>query len=193
MDMMQVRRKMILYSKKKSVLPEGYTQVEYVYCDDSQPFIILDDYEGTENRTIWVRVSRDEGYTAEGGFVGNTGNYGGGEFEIYYQNGDNKIFRAWPNGWTKLISSVYGDTYDEVTVRLFRSTNGTRLLGRFRNGSYKHHGKIFEYAEFDVDKNIIHHLYPCISPDNVVGFYCIVTNYFYGPASSAVFVAGPDV
>ena len=192
MDLMQVRRRM-LFAQKKSLLPEGYTQIEYAYCDGSQPYIVLDDYEGTENRTIWVRVSRDEGYTAESAFVGNVGGYTGGEFEIYYQRNDNKVLRAWPYSGTALISDVYGDAYDEVTVRLFRNTNGTRFLGRFRNGQYKHHGKIFEYAEWNADKTIIHHLYPCISPDNVVGFYCIVTNHFYRPASSAVFIAGPVV
>ena len=140
---------------------------------------------------MWAKVSRDADYEGESAFAGCGGLSGSGEFEMYYNSGTEK--RLWVWGGISLLERTYGDEFDEIKANLHRKNGGVRLVGRFRNNNYKHQGKIFEYAEWTADNIPVHHLYPCISPDNVVGFYCTVANKFYGPETSSVFIAGPTV
>lgn len=181
-------------SKKKKRLPDGYTQIKYVYCDGSQPYVKLETYATeSEELIVWAKVSRDTDYEKESAFAGCAGISGSGEFEMYYMTGATKKFSCWPSSSTTSIEAILGDEFDEYKINLHRKSGGVRLVGRFRANNYKHQGKIFEYAEWAVDNTPIHHLYPCISPNNVVGFYCTVADKFYGPETSSVFIAGPAV
>lgn len=188
--MMEVRRRVIL-GGKKHLLPNGYTQIQYVYCDGSQPFIAIGDHQGIAELIIWARIKKDADCTEEAAFVGKRG-FSGSDFEMYYPKNSQQL-ASWPVALTTNISRVYGEEYDEHKINFHASNIHYRLIGRFVENKYIYRGKIFEYAEWDVDGHELHHLYPCISPDSVIGFYCTVVKQFYGPETSSVFIAGPAV
>lgn len=176
--------------QKKGILPIGYTLLDYVYCDGSQPYVLIEDHLGDTQLTVEAKVKKDQEKLNENGFAGSA--YGGAEFEMYYPANSNLTFGVWPNGTTIKISESFG-TVDSLKIRWTPASGvSMRAVGRFRTSTsnYKFYGKFFQYTEWDSNDVMIHDLLPCISPENVVGFYDVVGKQFYAPpVGSSAFIA----
>ena len=193
-----------------SVLPEGYTQVEYIqssgtqYVDTgfkpNQDTRVVMDFEllsvtGQYADPIFgVRTSA----SSNGYYFWATGTSGADQYQSGYNNGSTypavtRVGRHTVDK-NKNVTTVDGVT-TEAAYAAFTTAWNMLLFQSYNNGNlYSQTTKMRLYScqTYDNDALIRDYL-PCIDPSGEAGLYDIVNGAFYGNDGTGAFVAGPPV
>ena len=205
------RRRLMMASKKKGILPSGYTLLDYIksagtqYIDlgitpsDNMEFEI--DYQslapratklfGCENTAKSLFDAYDVGKTkATIRAFAHGGTHGGSPTSITTIAGQktslklvikNRTYSVYVNGKLVATSPAAG-TVPNLNIFLFASNRKGSADGR---GSQIIYGcRVKKSGEFVGD------FLPCIDPSGAVGMYDTVSKAFFGNAGTGTFVAG---
>lgn len=200
---MNVSRRRYMGAKGGSILPEGYTQLEYIeninnsyidtgcqldftetidcdiaVMDYTQYGYLFAEYDNDTSNCTRVILSVNAGYDLLSYY--NTKASGGSEALAPCPYFDRINISLTPTG------CYFNNVFYERT----NFTQGTAYNGNmhilFRTNPAK--ARIY-YFGISGKRNMI----PCISPNNVVGMYDTIGNQFYSSLSNTAFVAGPIV
>lgn len=194
------------YLVKKQVygLPPGYKRLEYIRATGTQ--YINTGLKLASTDYIMARFKN----TSASGVGGIYGIYKTGESTALYANGtyygydasNNKVNTGvsvdtdWHNvthafGYGVLILD---ETYTTFAPFTFTNTNNCPLFARTYNNAigYYFSGDIAYWQVYRND-DLYMDLIPCISPNNEVGMYDMISGTFYGNSGSGSFTAGPEV
>lgn len=193
--------------KKGSLLPSGYTQVEYIentgyaYIDTGY---ILDFTE-----TINIKISVSDYVRPYGGVFGNYKDERSNITRIIQANGDPTHAYCYFNN-----RATAGGTYvsinglNQINEYSLNShyciVNGIRYDQSTVKGDDTFNDKIYLFSNlltYAIVKAKLYHfeitshrnMVPCINPNNVVGMYDTVEGKFYSSPNGVAFVAGPVV
>lgn len=178
-----------------SPLPDGYTEVQYIQNsgtayiqtsisgDGSSWEITAECSSASQNEILICRAT-------------SSGNWYG----ILYNSGDS----IWASTTVSLSTrahvianfiskAVNGEVNGESFTRTgtSTSTNAFQIFGY--NGTYSFIGKVIGDVICKQSNNKVFHGVPCISPNNEVGLYDLVSGTFLGSSNTSTFTAGPLV
>lgn len=201
---------------KKSILPSGYKQLEYIentssaYIDTGIIFrnnmdcYILYSYEnvtqygyvfGVQNATnmqILFRLNSNQNEYSI--FLNKTGVNGLGNMVLHkkcvvHTHLENANSYAEVDG-ERLFSDTSQVLDGIQTIFMFAGNGGGSPS--FKNAVYPGKIKIYQ-AEFIFNSVLLRDYIPCINPNNVVGMYDAVEGQFYSSPNGTAFIAGPEV
>lgn len=191
------RRRAMMEQAQGSVLPEGYTQLNYIENTNNASFLIRQSvpfrYE-TEFAPDLTNVSgqyacifgTNSSYQAA--FVSNGKAHIGNatSANIFYANG----VKAKVSGQVTSSSSTTTYIVDGVDTGLRRSS--TTVVWYFFSGgnSYEARGKMYGFKMWDTNDELVHHFIPCKDPNDVCGMYDIIGETFYSSLTSHPFIGG---
>lgn len=172
-----------------SILPDGYTQLEYIQSSGTQCIDTGLTCNKADNYQIKMdcELANDDKYAGANGYLqyqASIMNGVRGNLSVVYKNHietisvDNVVKKT--NDW----SSFSGSNVKIGILRLGNS-NDTWLLADMQSG------KIYS-CEIYKDDGIIRNFIPCKNSTNVVGLYDIVGNKFYQNNGTGSFTAGPE-
>lgn len=193
---------------EKPLLPDGYTQVDYIKSTGTQYIKTNIPVKSTSGFLIDFSVDSSSGQTGivggftYGGYNNNFAAYSG-QWMAQYGNNQSYTFgtvdtekhtveQNVTSGQLKFDGEVLQQNlpfYDnlERTFNLF-CYNGGDTYPNFWIGASKISKAVF-YESGQIVANFI----PCINESGEVGFYDSVNNQFYGNAGTGVFIAGTEV
>lgn len=211
MDMMAIRRRVLMAQKKKR-LPSEYQEVEWIQSTEEKQFILLP-YGFEETDTVTITASIDTKYSTDHYIIAPT----------TWNNNNNRF------AMVGVYGGVYGVGYGN------RSTSGTRLVPMTNNDGDMHTwtfaNKIFNITDLNLSINVsdaqfggvtsnlklfygynknkdgklsyykhvklngeVYEFIPCYrKADAEIGLYDIANNVFYTNDGTGTFLKGADV
>ena len=183
---------------RKSLLPSGYTQLEYIESTGTQR--IEPNISGNARWVITAQANLIKGNSQV--LISSTGS---GESGTWY--GESTNSRVWGAGGTALSdippttkttadltfnnSGITGTIGGISVVRNITSKNSIWSIFASTSQSYPFIGKLFEATVYQNDE-IVRKLIPAKrDSDNVLGMYDTVTGQFFTNAGTGEFIAGP--
>ena len=190
------------------ILPDGYTQLEYIQSSGTQ-YIDTGFKPNQDTRISMSMCFLDNSGTAYSGLFGaRSGNQE--QFWLYTDNSSMRFYARYADspaintGVTAININEIDFNKNVVTINeifvttsfsAFQSPNKAYLFA-VNNGSttaqYTSQMKLFSCKIYD-DGVLIRDFYPCKNPAGTVGLYDIVSNVFYGNAGTGTFTAGPEI
>lgn len=191
-----------------SVLPEGYTQVEYIQSSGTQ--YIDTGFKPNQNSRATLKVnvlSSSPAACAIFGARNGSSSSGGGSFVLWGISGSFRADYASTSYSFSVPSTgeheadynqntVQIDSYTHAfTARTFQANPNLLLFAVNNNGepdTRQVHAQL-EYAKIYDNGTLIRDFVPCQDPTGNVGLYDLVGAQFYSNAGSGSFTAGPEV
>ena len=196
MNLLQRRREMMV-QKQGGVLPEGYTQLNYIENTNNARFSIrfylpfryetefapdLANVGGQYACIFGVNSSYQAAFVSNGkAYIGNATSAG-----VFYANG----VKAKVSGQVTSSSSTTTYIVDGEDTGLRRPSNSSIWYFFAGGTSYPARGKMYGFKMWNANDALIHHLIPCKDPNDVYGMYDIIGETFYGSETSHPFIGG---
>ena len=194
----------------ESLLPSGYTRLENIQCTGAQ-YADLGFKPNTNTRFVMdcqAKATNSGGVFPFGVRAGLSDRAFAAaltDSQVFYNYGSSYKFADYPNVLERMtidanaFSAVFkGSSTVTISLTTVTFTCGSNLLvGTFSNagtpsaGENAWNGPIWSCQAYD-NGTLIRDCYPCLNPNGVPGLYDIVNGVFYGSATSAPFVAGPE-
>lgn len=179
----------------KSILPQGYTELEYIENTDkavlaipvSLPFSVEIDFAPNLDFSYQYAVAFGQNSRFQAGFKQDGTAYIGnrGSTSVFFGDGVKSKITATVTT-TATTTSYY---VDGVNTGLSRNSNHASewcLFAADTVGIYPAKGKMYSFRLWK-DGELIFDLKPCINPSSVYGMYDIINNIFYGSITSTPF------
>mgnify|MGYP003292014249 CR=1 FL=1 len=198
-----------------SVLPQGYTQLEYIQSNSTskKSFIKLD-YHATENTRVVADMQPMTGASGNPRLFG-CGWWNGLGYQINIENGGYNFKFGQTNSWYYISSpsanynrhvydfnndgKIYIDSTltqgDSIPTTSFTSTDNFGVMGYLRNGSdtdqnEEFYGKMYSFKLYE-SGTLLYDLVPAKrNSDDAIGAYDIVNNVFYDAFMNGPFLGG---
>lgn len=172
-----------------SILPDGYTQLEYIQSSGTQCIDTGLTCNKADNYQIKIdcELANEDKYAGANGYLqyqASIMNGVRGNLSVVYKNYIETISVDNVVKQTSDWSSFSGSNVKIGILRLGNS-NDTWLLADMQSG------KIYS-CEIYKDDGIIRNFIPCKNSNDVVGLYDIVGNQFYQNNGTGSFTAGPE-
>lgn len=190
------------------ILPDGYTQLEYIQSSGTQYIDTL--FKHNQNTRVVMDVQPTETPSANAwAFEGRDSTSAAKHGVFYYQtsggewNGDYANTRKEVSGigattrmtidFNKNVLSINSESVT-FTASTFQSSVNLILLAANTGGTIAGQlsANLYSCKIYD-DGVLIRYFYPCKNSAGTVGLYDIVSNVFYGNAGTGVFAAGPEI
>ena len=179
----------------KSILPQGYTELEYIENTDkamlaipvSTPFSVEIDFAPNFNFSYEYAVVFGTNSRFQAGFKQDGTAYIGnqGSTSVFFRDGvKSKITATVTTNAT--TTSYYVDGVNTGLTRNSSHSSEWYLFAAEMGGTYPAKGKMYSFRLWK-DGELIFDLKPCISPSDVYGMYDIINNVFYGSITSTPF------
>ena len=171
---MEIRRRLL--TKKHSILPAGYQQVQYLERnkDYGGPYCTVN-ASVADGDIVTVVAENLDSFTNEQGFMGTQS-----ICEWYYSY--DKLY-CWPNTNILKNSETYGPP--DTIIATVQSIYTITYIGVYKLNTYLFYGRIYSLQITDSTNTKKHDYIPCYRrADNEAGFYDIVTDTFYPNAAS---------
>ena len=189
-----------------SPLPEGYTLLSYVENPlGNSAYINTRVNPGTQTGFVIDAMSYDElGGSGYGCIFGGRYSSGNADFQLtsYTTSGNSGTLRTGTNSYnahlpaknTRFTAQLSGTTYSiggndySITYNVNSSRAAYVYIFALHSGSsvvQNGHGRIYSLS-FYQGGNKIRDYVPCKNPNNVVGFYDLVSESFVGPTSGTL-------
>ena len=190
------------------ILPDGYTQLEYIQSSGTQYIDTL--FKHNQNTRVVVDVQATETPTANVWvFEGRISTPEARHSVFFHQTGANKWYGDYSSqrkeigsvtsterlsiDFNKNVLSVNGELVT-FTPDTFQSTVNLTLLAANTGGTIAGQLSANLYSCKIYDNGVlIRYFYPCKNPAGTVGLYDTVSNVFYGNAGTGTFTAGPEI
>lgn len=183
---------------KKSDLPIGYTELDYIECT------------GTQYIDSGFILNQDSRIVCEFMYKGGAGVYGArntvssnnfsmrvisGKWQMGYGDGvtsgtipsDTTNWHVADHNKNRLF--IDGELAAERTYEEF-TPNKAAAIGAIRAGSVYYGDGRYRTCQMYDDGVLVRDFRPCISPDGEIGMYDVVNSTFHGNAGTGEFVAG---
>ena len=204
MNLLERRRAMMVQGGGGSILPSGYTQLDYIE-NTSNAFIFLPPISsGTKIETYFApdlnNIPRTYGCICgvdsnlQIAFLpagkANVGN--ATSLNVFYTNG----VKAKVNATFDASSSNSAYIVNDVNTNLHRAYTSTYKFAVFgassnnTSATYIARGKMYSFKMWNSSDVLIHDLIPCTDPNNIYGMYDIVGEIFYSSENSDTFSGG---
>jgi hypothetical protein len=211
-SMIGVNRRRVM--GKKSILPQGFIQLEYIKGTGSQyintgvkPTVMTDCEFTFSLTTLPTGVS----------FINGSQQSKVKPYNYYVfmnANASMQIFRYGVNSASILNTNIKLDSnihtikvrtqrglyiFDSQEFPLFDTLTYNQSIGNIflfalnEDGLPKYAAKIKIYKFIITDNILVRNFIPCISPENIVGMYDLVEGKFYSSPNGAAFIAGPEI
>lgn len=180
----------------KSILPQGYTELEYIENTDkatftisvSLPFSVEIDFAPSLNINVYgyavtfgTNSRFQAGFKSDGtAYIGNQGSTA-----VFFRDGVKSKITATVTT-TATTTSYYVDGVNTGLSRNSSHTSEWCLFAAATGGIYPAKGKMYSFRLWK-DGELIFDLKPCINPSGVYGMYDIINNVFYGSITSTPF------
>ncbi len=199
---------------KKSILPQGFIQLEYIEGTGSQyintgvkPTFMMDceftfSLTTLPTRDSFINGSQQYKVTPDNAYV------------FMNANASMQIFRYRVNSVSILNTNIKLDSnihtikvrtqrglyiFDSQEFPLFDTFRYNQSIGNIflfalnDGGEPKYFAKMKIYKFIITDNILVRNFIPCISPKNIVGMYDLVGGKFYSSPNGAAFIAGPEI
>jgi hypothetical protein len=212
MGMMINRRR--VYGGKKSLLPSGYTQLEYIENTSNAYIDTLYAPPSLSNLVIKVKVyinNADELNDLVSNQIDNYNDYAfilgrsvNSKLFLYYGNiiKSNSV-QSYPleiefgfvnsNGKYNVYFKENSDTIQALGTNFILSPLKIILFTRIQEGGKMPLKGRMYYCTIETNGESVRNFIPCKNPQNVVGMYDLVEGKFYSSSNGTAFVAGPKV
>lgn len=190
---------------QKTVLPNGYRELDYIETDGTQ--YITTGVTVTGNTRVVAKMMLFEKGSA-GNYVymfasatplfcvrmhWNNGRpycrYGNETSQIFYVTGVGEVLSINYGGGISTISDP-ADSYSK-DVGTVDFTDGELQIFAAKGGS-RGKGRVWMFKVYDGEA-LVRDYIPCINPDGEVGLYDLITASFYGNARTGSFIAGKPI
>lgn len=172
-----------------SILPDGYTQLEYIQSSGTQCIDTGLTCNKADNYQIKIdcELANEDKYAGANGYL---------EYQASIMNGVRGNLSVVYKNYIETISvdNVVKKTSDWSSFSRYNVKIGILRLGDSNNTWFPaamQSGKIYS-CEIYKDDGIIRNFIPCKNSTNVVGLYDIVGNQFYQNNGTGSFTAGPE-
>ena len=187
-----------------SVLPEGYTQVEYIQSSGTQ--YVDTGFKPNQDTRVVCDVIFPQSDSSKWLFGARTSASSGDSYNfLTYENQYRSDYRSSREQFSisqgrikidknKNITNVDGTQKSESTYKTFQCPHNLFLFANNNNGSVQNPGSVTLYScEVYDNDTLIRDYIPCINPGGEVGLYDTVDGLFYGNEGTGTFTAGPEV
>jgi len=195
-------------SQATSILPEGYTQVEYIESTGSQ--YIDTGYLGSDETKIIVEFAYTNRAPSNNGFIfGSRINNSNKNMSVTFD--PEKVYIGRGNSFDTVnivteLNVKYKLIYEKTLVKLdnnvisnsevssFDSDYSLYILGCNERGQKIRNtrAKIYSFKIYD-NQQLVMNFIPCKNDNNEIGLYDLVSNTFFTNAGTGTFVAGNEV
>lgn len=201
--------------QKTRILPEGYSQLEYIESDGSQ-YVDTGIYLNSDDLKIKTKIYTASMPSSEQDILGNQdsatnrfvfGLYGGYVFgysrstEVSDPNiassvysGANTLEIEMNYDYSHNIRELTVNSSTETRVQNARISNNNNTIKIFDNGSVSANrfaGKLF-FMQLYIDGELAHDYIPCKNSNNEAGLYDLVGKVFLGNSGTGTFTAGAE-
>ena len=187
------------FGGKKGILPQGYTQLNYIentgnaciFITKTMPFKIELEFAPDLDFII-------SGYGCMFGFDSNFQAAFAGNGKANIGNAISSATFFSDNVRTNVkcyLSSVKTQTYyyvNDSDTGLTRASTTTSwvLFAATSSGSHPARGKMYSFKMWNDNNELIMNLIPCIDPNNIYGMYDVINDVFYSSNTSTPFIGG---
>lgn len=188
-----LRRRAAMMCKSGSILPDGYTQKEWLVSNKSYISLGLSlNYMTIETTLKWVDFSTSYammgstncffGYN-QGATLWRTNGMGtaGGYSEFAAPNTTDTYTIFYSRARTLVTFQINGVTATRTVSAVSAAT--LYLFNIANNNSYRMNAKLGVTKIYDGSGNLVSHLIPCVNANNQSGMYDVIRNTFYTTTS----------
>ena len=185
----------------ESVLPSGYTQLEYIESSGAQ--YIDTGLKPTQDYSMTIKCQSTE--TSSNTYAGCDTNWKNNRFSIgvnVFEFGNVRTTSIQNYGENPIVLTLdktggYKDgvkTWNNYSTDTFQTVSNLTLFALNRNGTILEYltGKIY-YCTISDNGTLVRNFIPCKNPDGVIGMYDTIGAQFYQNAGTGVFTAGGEV
>ncbi len=195
----------LVFHGKKSRLPAGYTEVEYIENSDTSSYINTQKYINNSDFIIQVQSPKYEQAPYGNLYLFYTANFS------LYANVYKKLYLlSKPGSQTaqnydigamtsnKIIVEGTGKSVsvNSVDVTLSSNNYGGNFIFPYNLSSSSQIIRIYSFkaknSTYPTHENFNFDLIPCINPGGIAGLYDLTNSKFIGP-TAGTFIAGPEV
>ena len=184
----------------ESVLPSGYTQLEYIESSGTQ--YIDTGLKPTQDYSMTIKCQSTE--TSSNTYAGCDTNWKNNRFSIgvnVFEFGNVRTTSIQNYGENPIVLTLdktggYKDgvkTWNNYSTDTFQTVSNLTLFALNRNGTILEYltGKIY-YCTISDNGTIVRNFIPCKNPDGVIGMYDTIGAQFYQNAGTGTFTAGDE-
>lgn len=190
----------VTHQPEPSILPDGYTQLEYIQSSGTQYI----DTGFKPNQDTRVVLTYNASNNTSGYIYGSQTAWQVNSFALFTRlvaYGDSAISYTATyniNINTDFNKSVFSDSIGNLHdfgAKTFSSGLNLFIFAENRNGTFNEpfSGKIVGHVKIYDNGMISRDFVPCSNPNGEIGFYDIVEGSFYGNNGEGAFIAGPEI
>lgn len=184
------------------LLPEGYTELEYIQSNGTQYINTL----FTPNNRTRVVMDLDSSTTSTAAYFGSRDDAGSNAFILWALSSTSVRYDYGSKTYEKTVSGVtgrmtidvnmskwkFGEQEFEAEEETFQCSNSLMLLTSISGGvvdDRRLSAKLYSCRIYD-DETLIRNFIPCTNPDGFAGLYDLLNEKFYVNAGSGTFAEG---
>jgi len=202
------RRRGLIGSAKKGLLPSGYKQLEYIESTGTQ--WIKTGFKPNQDTKVEVDFEFNKGVGANAVFFGATGLWSNATFGFYltdvgntYSNYNNDTNIS--NYFAPVLNTRYLYVHDKQNIYVdgilkythaaatFQSTGNLFLGVILIRTEYAFKGKCYSFKIWDNGTLVCNFIPAKRNSDNEIGMCDIVSQTFFTNAGTGVFIPGPEI